>query len=128
MEPAEALCSACYHGELENVRRLLAEGVSPGSVSGGRHSSPALMRAVLGPTQEEAAAVVGLLLGAGAGVDVPASSGWTALMLAAGNNRPDIVRMLLRAGADPALKNKDGRDALAIAEIEGHADVAALLR
>ena len=71
---ADAFCRACCRGELEAVRRLLAEGVSPGSVDS--VGCPALVCAVLGGS----AAVVELLLGAGAGVDVRGSGGETALI------------------------------------------------
>eukprot|EP01046_Picozoa_sp_COSAG06_P024420 COSAG06_NODE_1989_length_7901_cov_61.871203_6_plen_1247_part_01 len=118
---ADAFCFACREGGLETVRRLLAEGVSPGSVdSDGR---PALVCAAL----DGRAAVVELLLGAGAGVDVRGSDGWTALMYAAFGGRLDVVRLLLRGGADPALEDEDGKDALAWAKRQGEADVAALL-
>jgi hypothetical protein len=118
---ADAFCEACRRGELETVRRLLAEGVSPGSV--GSWGDPALCRAAWGGH----APVVELLLDAGAGVDVRDSRGQTALMLAAGSGSLDVVRLLLRAGADPALKSDYG-NALAYAEAKGNDDVTALLR
>ena len=43
---ADAFCEACNSGELEAVRRLLAEGVSPDSVAS--YGDPALCRAVAG--------------------------------------------------------------------------------
>ena len=100
---AGAFCRACFDGELEAVRRLLAEGVSPGSVDS--NGLPALWCAALNGH----AAVVELLLGAGAGVDVRNPGGYTALMIAAMCGQLDVVRLLLRAGADPALKNKRGK-------------------
>jgi ankyrin repeat protein len=118
---AQVLCIKSESGELEGVRQLLAEGVSPDSVCS--YGYPAL----LGAVRSERTAVVELLLGAGAGVDVPDSNGWTALTCAAVRGHLDIVRLLLRGGADPALKNKSGKDALAFAEERGNADMVELL-
>ena len=88
---ADAFFPACGRGELETVRGLLAEGVSPDSVSSG--GNPALYLAVYGGH----AAVVELLLGAGAGVDASTSRGWTPLMAAAQLGYLDIVRLLAAA-------------------------------
>jgi hypothetical protein len=121
-EMVEAFCDACVDGELEAVRRLLAEGVSPGSVRS--DGEPALCLAA----EFGSAAVVELLLGVGTGVNVPGSKGTTPLMTAAYYGKLDIARLLVLGGADPALKNKYGEDALAIAEMRNHAGVAALLR
>jgi ankyrin repeat protein len=99
--------------------------VAPGSVSSG--GEPALVFAASGGS----AAVVELMLGAGARVDVSCSDGCTPLMEAARCGHLDVVRLLLLAGADPALKDERGNDALAKMEgahPEGHAEVAALLR
>ena len=53
---------------------------------------------------------------------------WTALMIAALNNRPQIVASLLRRGAYADAQNATGWTALMIAERKGHAEVARLLR
>lgn len=50
----------------------------------------------------------------------PAASvpgGATALMMAAGLRRPTMVELLLPAGADPTLKDKQGKKALAYATV-----------
>jgi ankyrin repeat protein len=52
----------------------------------------------------------------------------TALTLAAHQGKSEIVRILLEAGASRDLIGKDGKTALACAEANGHARVAALLR
>jgi len=39
-----------------------------------------------------------------------------------------MVRMLLRAGADPRVADSDGHDAAERAEAGGHAEIAAMLR
>lgn len=47
---------------------------------------------------------------------------------AAGNNHPQIVRLLLDQGANPLLKNGDGKTPLDLALGKGHAQVAEMLR
>lgn len=53
--------------------------------------------------------------------------GTTALMIAAIHGNKDLVQLLLRLGADPALADNKGQTALAFARRKGHADVAQLL-
>ncbi|MCM2316035.1 MAG: ankyrin repeat domain-containing protein [Thermoanaerobaculia bacterium] len=53
--------------------------------------------------------------------------GWSALAIAANNNYPQIVMELLRAGADPSLKDNEGRTALERAVETGRVEIAALL-
>src|SRR5438105_4623887 len=53
--------------------------------------------------------------------------GNTALIYAAAGGHADVLRLLLRAGADPALRNEAGADALERATSAGHGDAAALL-
>lgn len=54
--------------------------------------------------------------------------GHTSLMLAASLGNTDLVRLLLEAGADPAVCDHRGGNALAHAESRGHAQAAAMLR
>jgi ankyrin repeat protein len=59
--------------------------------------------------------------------------GWTALLEAVilgdgGKRHQEIVRILLEAGADPAIADKDGVTALEHAQDRGQSEVAALLR
>ncbi len=44
------------------------------------------------------------------------------------NYSPDMIRLLLQHGADPALTRADGRTALALAVRNGHEEIAAVLR
>lgn len=53
-----------------------------------------------------------LLLGMGAPADCPSLYGWTALMQAACRAHPELVKLLLRYGANPAYQDEQGRTAL----------------
>jgi ankyrin repeat protein len=54
--------------------------------------------------------------------------GYTALTFAASRGWSEVVRMLLEYGADPAIPRGDGKTALELAEAQGHAGTARLLR
>ncbi len=75
--------------------------------------------------------VVRLLVDGGAPLDHVNNLGWTALMEAVvlGDGGPDYVatvEVLLSAGADPAIADRDGLTPLAHAEARGYAEIAAL--
>lgn len=54
-------------------------------------------------------------------------NGWTPLHVGAFVGRPDVVRLLIRYGADPAIKDLAGKSPSQIAEENGHQQVAKLL-
>jgi ankyrin repeat protein len=73
--------------------------------------------------------LIGLLLDRGCAIDaVDAESGATPLMLAASLGHTEAVALLLRRGANPALKDKSGRTALARAQEGQDADLVKLLQ
>ncbi|MFZ1641968.1 MAG: ankyrin repeat domain-containing protein [Candidatus Contendobacter sp.] len=53
--------------------------------------------------------------------------GVSPLMYAATRGQVEICRILLEAGADPFLKNRQGQDALALARLAGHRAVETML-
>lgn len=55
-------------------------------------------------------------------------SGTSPLMYAASRGLAEICQILLDAGADPVLKNRQGQDAVDLAEAAGHDTVKAMLR
>lgn len=55
------------------------------------------------------------------------SGAYTPLMMAAREAQPGMVRLLLEAGANPALKNTEGLTAAQIAERAGQTDIAAAI-
>ncbi len=60
---------------------------------------------------------VSYLLGQGANPNIKCHDGRTPLMYAASNNHPDIIRMLLKAGADSKIGDKSGWTAETWADI-----------
>lgn len=52
----------------------------------------------------------------------------TSLMIASGNDNKDMVEYLLLQGADPALKNEEGKTAIDIAKEKGYEDIVDLLK
>ena len=75
-------------------------------------------------------AVVAALPDAAAAIDLnhPNIRGWTPLMMASYRGKPEVVRVLLAAGADKDLRNNDGKTALDWAIEEKKDACAALLR
>ena len=73
-------------------------------------------------------AMIRLLLENGVPVDAAAQDGRTALMLAAMFNRVEILEYLLAQGANPALQDARGANALMAAQTMGAVDATARLQ
>jgi ankyrin repeat protein len=67
-------------------------------------------------------------LQSGADANAVDECGWTALMWAAGEGRTNIVRLVLKKGADPHHKNIHGKTAADVADESGHTDCAEFIR
>jgi len=151
----QALMEAAYLGKLEEVRRLVLDGI-PVDVIDAERRTPLMWAAFNGhasvvdylldagaeiDTKDSSgrtalmfaasgpfAETVGLLLKRGAEVNVQGTlEGFTPLMTAAAEGLADVVRLLLGAGADQDIKDVDGDTALSFAQQNGHTDVVALL-
>ena len=112
-------------GDAAAIERLAAEGASPNAQ---KHGYPAVYRAA----SNGHAGAVSALARLGADLDARDSWGRTALMPAALDGYVECARALLAGGADRTLRATDGywkgKTALEMAEKEGKAKVAALLR
>jgi len=102
--------------EVKHVRKLLEHGANPNIFKSSDYKTP-LIDAVSGNTINYAA--VRELLAFGADPNIQDSSKDTALMTAIINYRyhtpdyyADVIRMLLKHGADPTIRNNDGKNAL----------------
>jgi ankyrin repeat protein len=116
MGAAMADCEAC-------VRLLLARGADSKAKTGSG------LTALHNAAYEGNPAVVKLLLDAGAPVNGGDERGFTPLMMAANSKTkdPEVVRMLLKSGADPGPKDGTGRTAAEWARIGGRREIMEVL-
>ena len=103
---------AAAKGYANIVRLFLAEGVEANIRD--KNELTALMWSAGHPNdvpQAEALATIDILLTGNAALDLADNRGRTALMIAAERGHRAIVEALLKAGADPALKDRDNKTA-----------------
>lgn len=108
--PVPDLFAVLQEGSAQDVHEALAGGADVQLRNSDSHTP--LMVAAGGAAD---IGVLEALLGAGANIDDQAASGATALMLAAASGTPAQVIYLLNAGADPTLKDEQGRTAAQLA-------------
>lgn len=120
------LMAAAQVGDLERVKRLLAEGADVNASDEAGWN--ALIKACYNPEQKRGHAdVVRVLIDAGADIEAPIGYGVRPLMLAAGYGETAVVEVLLRAGADVLAKNEGGYTALMMVKQKFYVDVINLL-
>jgi uncharacterized protein len=119
-----ALHLAAYFGQLEATRLLLGRGADPNAVSLNESRVTPLHSAVAAKHRDTA----GLLLALGASPNSVQRGGWTPLHAAARDGEETIVDMLLLRGADTTRKSDDGKTAGDLADENGHASLARVLR
>lgn len=115
-----AVMLAAFNGHNAVIELLLAQGATLGANSKGWN--PLLYAAFSGH-----APTVRLLLAYGMPVDSQTDAGLTALMLAAKQGCLECISMLLRMGADPGLRSRQGESALDMALSVGNTDIGELL-
>lgn len=123
-----ALHLAVFFGQPETARLLLQAGANVLARTTNALDNHPLHAAVAGSNVETRLASAELLLNAGAAVNERQSGGFTALMAAAQNADTDLLRLLLAHGADPSIRDDQGRTAADIAVSAGHTEVAAQLQ
>jgi ankyrin repeat protein len=111
-----AMTYAAAGGFPDIVRQLLNAGVDPNLQYG--HGLTALMWAAgyeadVGPRTADS--VLKLLLGRNARIDAVDDRGRTALMIAAEVGHSDVAETLLNRGADPMIRDRDGKTAFDLA-------------
>jgi len=117
----------------------LVQGAAAGDIAGLLHpdsSEQERIRALIVAADHQRLAVIDVLIAAGTPVDgVDTTWGRHPLRTAAANGRPAAVRRLLAHGADPVLRDRDGRTARDLcrsgrarqADVRGHDETEALL-
>lgn len=122
-----AFLYAGAEGFNEVLQLTLAAGADVGSIN--RYGGTALIPA----SEHGHTETVRILIAAGVPVNHVNNLGWTAMQEAillnnGGPNQQDVVRQLLAAGANPDIRDPEGRTALQNAERLGFAEIAALIR
>ena len=123
------MVSAGVSEELFNL--LLSKGADPKIKAS--DGTTALTEACMGILRENVSlVVVQTLIDKGADVDEAPESGraegYTCLMMAARNKQPDLVKLLVKNGADVNKVAKDGKTALSIAEKKEDNEMISLLK
>ena len=113
---ASELIEAAKNGNIEQMKRLLDEGVSPNALCGAnkyyerwqefRSDSWTPLHAAVNTNSEDAAI---LLIDKGATVNIRDHSGRTPLHIAASNDSQTLISLLLERGADVNATDKRGR-------------------
>ncbi|MCF3139710.1 ankyrin repeat domain-containing protein [Paenarthrobacter sp. AR 02] len=122
-----AFLYAGAEGFNEVLQLTLAAGADVRSIN--RYGGTALIPA----SEHGHTETVRILIAAGVPVDHVNNLGWTAMQEAillnnGGPNQQDVVRQLLEAGANPDIRDPQGRTALQNAERLGFTEIAGLIR
>ena len=102
---------ACFFGATAAVRALLRRGADARIAANNQMRVQPLHAAVAGRHAD----AVALLLEKGVDVNARQQAGYTPLMGAAAAGREDILELLMRHGANPALVSEEGKTAASIA-------------
>jgi len=105
---ASELIEAARAGNVDKIRNLVSSGISP-DASDVPYRNPLLMAVI--ENKEEAVNTL-IQLGADVNKTISGLGGGTVLHTAAARNLPNIVKMLLDAGADINKEDNDGRTPL----------------
>jgi ankyrin repeat protein len=118
-----ALHFACFFGQPESARALIANGAAVDAVAANPMKVMPLHSAASVRNLEAAR----LLLEHGAPPNARQHGGWVPIHAAAQNGDRPMVDLLFKHGADPKLANDDGKTPAAIARENGHQEIAELL-
>ena len=111
------LADAARAGDVAGIQRLISHGADPNEIAGQNRWTPLLHAIHKGQVGS-----VNALLDGGADINRVSGNGVTPLMMAAGYGYTNIVELLLRRGADPAIADRHGATALDLA-LTGVSDI-----
>lgn len=114
---------AMYNGKYSCALELLKKGTDTNFNHRYKDGRTALMLAMI----EKQTALTSMLLEKKFSVDTTDDFGNTSLMFAAENNLFSVVSALLEKGADPTIRQADGKKASDIAKTKGHLQIFKLL-
>ena len=114
-----AFIKAASDGNLEEVTRLISEGVNINAIN--KLNKTALFKAASKGHKE----IVEALLKAGANPNIFDTYGYTTLM--AGLQHKEIVQLLLKNGVDPNVHEEDNDTALILASMDGNQEMIDIL-
>jgi ankyrin repeat protein len=120
-EGRPALFHAATFGYVDIATKLIERGANANYGADRGATTPLMLAALNGP-----AAMVDLLVRSGADVNAQAA-GSTALSEATRKGDPQVLRVLLEAGADPNVPMLDGSTPVCYAKTHGYAQAAQLL-
>jgi ankyrin repeat protein len=127
MQGFDILTLAAVNNDMELLRSALAGGANVGQVTGPLDGTALISAAHLGHVE-----VVRALIAAKAPLDHVNRMGWTALIVAVllGNNSKEhieTVELLVKAGGDAEIKDRNGMTALDHARSRGYSDMVKIL-
>jgi Ankyrin repeats (3 copies)/Ankyrin repeat len=117
------LISACRRGDLQMVKLLVENNADVNQLSTQSLESPLHAACINNCTE-----IAGYLLARTANPNLITASGQTALHLAAQNNNPELVQLLLDGGADKTIKNCARQTPYAVADASDSIRVKHLLK
>jgi ankyrin repeat protein len=106
----QSLLTAVAQGQIAHAKYFISLGANANTVSA-EVSRPAIIYAVINAQ----GAMLDLLLASGANPNGTDTKGWSALHVAVRLNHTELVKTLIKAGANPASKTLADEDALTIA-------------
>ena len=117
------LFHAARNGHVEVVKVLIKNGAQVDEVN----NEMTKIRPIFGAIQGNHFEVVKLLIEVGSDVNKEMFLGATPLIMAIGSKDTGIIKLLLKKGADPDLKNWKGQSAIEVAETLGKNKIAQML-